>query len=88
MAYSSMMQGLGDSGSGEAFTAGQLGPVLDHAIIQQLSPMGDYVAGALLDAVVCFTVAELDEAGEVAFEAKLEGSVGDRYGEPLWWLKA
>jgi hypothetical protein len=44
--------------------------------------LGDYIAGALLDAVVGFTVAELDEAGKVAFGAKLEGSVGDRYGEP------
>jgi hypothetical protein len=82
MVYSSMMQGLGDSGSGEAFTAGEFGPVLDRTFVKEAAPLGDYIAGALLDAVVGFTVAELEEAGEVAFEAKLEGSVGDRYGEP------
>ena len=28
-------------------------------------------------------MAELDEAGELAFEAKSEGSVGDQSGEPV-----
>jgi hypothetical protein len=84
MVYSGMLQGPGDSGPGQTLTAGQLGPVFDDAIIQQPLPLSDYVAGALLDAVVGFTVAELEEAGEVAFGAKLEGSVGHRYGEPAY----
>jgi hypothetical protein len=84
MDYSGMLQGLGNSGSGKALPAGQLGPVLDRTFVKEAPPLGDDIAGALLDAAACFTVAELEEAGEVAFEAKLEGSVGDRYGEPAY----
>ena len=36
----------------------------------------------MFDAVFGFSMAELDEAGELAIEAKSEGSLGDQSGEP------
>jgi hypothetical protein len=44
--------------------------------------LGDHIAGALVDAAIGFTVVESDEAGEVAFGANSDGSVGDQCGEP------
>jgi hypothetical protein len=55
-----------------------LGLVFDDAVVQRPPPLGDYFTGALLNAAICFTVAELAEAGEVAFEANSDGSVGDQ----------
>jgi hypothetical protein len=65
-----MPQGPGDSRSGKALPSSQVGPVFDRAILEEAPPLGDHSAGALLDAAICFTLAELDEAGEMAFEAK------------------
>jgi hypothetical protein len=86
--YSGVLEGPGDSRSGKALMSSQFGPVFDRAILEGVPPFGDHFAGALLDAAICFTLAELNEAGEVAFEANSDGSVGDQCGEPLWWLKA
>ena len=61
----------------------QFGPVLDGSIIQETLPFGGHFLSAAFDAVICFSMAELDEAEEVAFVAKSEGSVGDQSGEPL-----
>jgi hypothetical protein len=46
-----------------------LSPVCYNAVFQQPPPLGDYLAGALPDAVIGFPVLELEEAGEVALEA-------------------
>ena len=85
MAYSGMGRGLGDAGPGDANASGKFGPVLDHAIVQQALPFGDNLLCAPFDSVICFTMTELDEAGELAFEAESEGSVGDQSGEPVRW---
>ena len=84
MTYSGVPQGPSDSGSGKALTSGQLVPVCYNAVVQQPPPLGNHLAGALLDAAISFTVAELDGAGEVAFEANLDGSVGDQCRELVW----
>jgi hypothetical protein len=77
-----MAQGPGDSGSGQALTPSQLGPIFDSALQEEALPLGDYLTGALLEAVIGFTLVELEEAGEAALEANSDGSVGDQCGEP------
>ena len=69
MAYSGLGKGLGDAGPGDAHPSCQFGPVLDHAIVQQALPFGRNLLGAASDAVIRLAMAELDEAGELAFEA-------------------
>ena len=59
----------GDAGPGDAHPSCQFGPVLDHAIVQQALPFGRNLLGAASDAVIRLAMAELDEAGELAFEA-------------------
>ena len=70
MAYLGMGKGPGDSGPVDANASSKFGPVLDLAIVQQAPPFGGNLLGAASDAVIRLTMAELDEAGEFAFEAK------------------
>ena len=55
-----------------------------QAMVQRALPFRGQLGGSLFDATLCLTLAGLEEAGELAFEAESEGSVGDQSGEPIW----
>ena len=82
VSYSSVLQGLGNASTGDSDPAGQLSAVLDRPVIQETLPFRNYLGSAEVDAESGFAAVEVSEAGEVRFEANLDGSLGDPTGEP------
>ena len=82
VSYSSVLQGLGNASTGDSDPAGQLSAVLDRPVIQETLLFRNYLGIAEVDTESGFAAVEVSEAGEVRFEANLDGSMEDPTGEP------